>query len=376
MASKKRIVMDENAEKDMLSFLNKLESDMFFDSSFTGDLLAFEWVDMIEDACPYIDLIVRNPKVALIKEENVVLIEKSKKIDVTSVKDLAKHTERINKYDRRTDSVEPKKILDIRNEETFNTYENRFLYTVVKMTIKFVHKKERLLKKFELKDNKVLEYSSKTRTTSDKVNIELKITSETIPNDDVDNNIMNRIKEIKKRIKRIKEYLASWERSPMIKELDAARVHLMEPPIRKTNVILKNPNFQVAVKLWEYLYKYDLEEREAEEESLDGKGGNVLLGFLDHAFLIDYFVMNSFATSKREQKSKMAGYALLLLTEEIRRIMELLKSAGFNLSEEDLLKMIAKELKKDHERLVGVDDVKKKFKSAMSEYLERTQDYL
>lgn len=376
MASKKKIVMDENAEKDMLSFLNKLESDMFFDSSFTGDLLAFEWVDMIEEACPYIDLIVRNPKVALIKEENVVLIEKSKKIDVTSVKDLAKHTERINKYDRRTDSVEPKKILDIRNEETFNTYENRFLYTVVKMTIKFVYKKERLLKKFELKDNKVLEYSSKTKTSTDKVGIELKITSETLPNDDVDNNIMNRIKEIKKRIKRIKEYLASWERSPMMKELDSARVSLMEPPIRKTNVILKNPNFQVAVKLWEYLYKYDLEEREAEEDSLNGKGGNVLLGFLDHSFLIDYFVMNSFATSKREQKSKMAGYALLLLTEEIRRIMELLKSAGFNLSEEELLKMIAKELKQDRERLVGVDDVKKKFKSAMSEYLERTQDYL
>jgi len=28
------------------------------------------------------------------------------------------------------------------------------------------------------------------------------------------------------------------------------------------------------------------------------------------------------------------------------------------------------------ERLVGVDDVKKKFQNAMEEYLERTQDYL
>lgn len=372
----KKLSISEEVENDTIKFLNKLESDMYFDSNFTGELLAFEWVEKLESACPYLDIIVRNPKLTLIKEENVTLIEKSKRIEVSSIKDLAKHTERINRYDKMTESVEPKKILDIRNEETFNTYENRLLYTVIKMMDKFVYKKELLLKDFELKDNKTLEYSGSTTTSLDKVNIELKITSTSLPSGLVDNSIKNKLKEIKKRIKRIKEYLSSWDRSPMIKELTNLNIHLMKPPIRKTNVILKNPNFQIAMQIYEYLYQ-ELEEDEQEEEGTKGKGGNLLLGFLDHSFLIDYFVMNSMSNTKVEQKRKMASYALVLISEEIRRIIELLRSAGYSITDEELLSIIAKELSNTKsDRLIGVEDVKKKFKSAMNEYLERTQDYL
>lgn len=376
MAGKKKLEISEEVENDTIKFLNKLSSDMYFDSNFTGELLAFEWVDKLESACPYLDIIVRNPKLTLIKEENVTLIEKSKRIEVSSIKDLAKHTERINRYDHRSQSVEPKKILDIRNEETFNTYENRLLYTVLKMMDKFIYKKELMLKDFELKDNKTLEYSGSTVSTLDKINIKLKITSESLPTDKVDNNIKDKLKEIKQRIKRIKEYMASWDRSPMMKELSNLNIPMMKPPIRKTNVILKNPNFQVAMQIFEYLYQY-LEEDANEEKGLQGKGSNVLLGFLDHSFLIDYFVMNAMSNTKREQKNKMASYALVLISEEIRRIIELLRTTGYKISDEELMSLIAKEMKNSKsDRLIGIEDVKKKFKSAMDEYLERTQDYL
>ena len=73
----------------------------------------------------------------------------------------------------------------------------------------------------------------------------------------------------------------------------------------------------------------------------------------------------------------MAKYAILILTQEIERTISLLMSCGYKIDDEDLLGMISKELKKSKSnRLVGADDVKKKFKSAMDEYLERTQDYL
>ena len=156
MASKDIIEVSNDVLETSTKFLHDVESNVYFDSRLASDLFDTEWLERLEYACPYIDIIVRNPKLALIKEENVVLVEKAKKIDVTSVKDLAKHTERISRYDRGTDSVEPKKILDIRNEETFNIYENRFLYTVVKMTIAFVSDKERMLKKIDHKDYKLL----------------------------------------------------------------------------------------------------------------------------------------------------------------------------------------------------------------------------
>ena len=132
-------VSEEIKEKNKV-FSKKLTSEMFYNSSYTGDLIAFDWVDEIEKACPYIDIIVRRPKIALVQEENVVKIEKSKRINVSSIKDLSRHTENINKFDKKTDSVEPSKILDIRNEETYNIYEIRFLYTLIYQLVRFVMK--------------------------------------------------------------------------------------------------------------------------------------------------------------------------------------------------------------------------------------------
>ena len=371
------IEVNEERQKKSKTFLNKLESDMHFNSDYTGDLLSFDWLDEIEKACPFIDIIVRIPKIALIREEEVVKIEKSKKITVASVKDLTKHTHYINKVDKKTDSVEPKKILDVRSEETFNIYENRFLYTLINDMDKFIYEKEKLLDNFVVRDNKSLEYTASTVTTNEKVNVEIKVVSESLPTSKVDDDIKEELKSIKARLKRVKEYIGSWQKSEMIKSLEKAHVSFIKPPIKKTNLILKNPNFRIAVTLWEYLNNYDYEDRDEEKDNIDNDGNDILKGFLDHSFLIDYFVMDSMTAYKREQKKNMSKYAVILLTEEIRRIVSLLLSSGYKITDEELLNMIAKEINKEKsERLVGVDDVKKKFKSALDEYLERVQDYL
>ena len=358
------------------TFLKKLESQMAYKSDYSGDLISFDWIDEIEAACPYIDLIVRNPKFALIREENVVKVEKAKKITVASVKNLAKHTENINKVNKNKD-VEVKKILDVRNEETYNIYENRLLYTLIDQLVRFVLKKEELLNNFELSDNKQLEYAATTENKFEKLNIEVKITSKVLPSVVVDKNIQEEIKKIKQRIKRIKQYFSSWEKSEMIKALNKAHVPFVNPPIKKTNIILKNPNFRIAVQLWEFITNYDYEDKDDKKENIDDDANDILKGFLDHSFLIDYLVLDSMVSSKREQKKKMAQHAILLLTEELKRIVNLLISCGYKITEEDILKLIAKEIKDDSSnRLVGTDDVKKKFKSAMEEYLERTREYL
>jgi len=377
MADISRLKLNKNVEEKGNRFLEKLESNMSFKKDYTGDMIAFDWVDEIEQACPYIDIIVRVPKNTLIQEENVMLIEKSKRINVASIKNLAKHTEYINKYDKRTASVEPSKILDIRNEETYNIYENRFLYTLIDNLERFITKKEKLLKDFELSNERLLEYTANTATKYEKVNIEMKLLAETIPSKELDNKIKEEIEDIKKRLKRIKEYISSWQRSEMYKALSSAHVKLIEPPIKKTNIILKNQNFKIAVNLWEYLLKYDYEENENQKDDFKKKDDDILKRFLNHSFLINYFVSDSTAPFKREEKKKLANSSIYILKEQIELTIELLRNVGFDLTEEDLLKIIIKEMKNDKgERLVGVDDVKKKFQNAMEEYLERTQDYL
>ena len=49
----------EEARTSTKKFLKKLESEMAFASTYNGDLLSFDWLDEIEEACPRIDKIVR-----------------------------------------------------------------------------------------------------------------------------------------------------------------------------------------------------------------------------------------------------------------------------------------------------------------------------
>ena len=367
----------EEARTQTKKFLKKLESEMAYQSKYNGDLLSFEWLDEIEEACPRIDKIVRVAKVALIQEANVELIEKAKRITVESVKDLSRHTNYINKYDEKTDTVEPGKILDIRNEETFNIYENRFLHTLVNTIERFILEREDELKELDISDEKLLEYKGKTQTGSERLNIEIKVTSETLATGEVNKELKEKIEEVKKRIKRIKEYIGSWHKSEMMKALDKAHIPPVRSPLKKTNVFLKNPNFRVASALWEYLNRYGFEDNNKEKDNTVSDGNDVIKGFLDHSFLINYYVLESTSNSKREQKRQLSKYAVVMLKEEIKRIVDLLLSCGLKITEEDLMKLLAEELKHDKsDRLVGADDVKKKFKNAMDEYLERTQEYL
>ena len=379
MAKDENIVeeIDSLVEKNKNKFLKSLESNMYFKSVFSGDSLSFEWIDQIEFSCPYLDIIVRNPKLTLIKEERVVNVEKSKKVTVESIKDLSRHTNYISKYDEENNFVEPSKILNVFNEETYNIYENRFLYTLIKQVESFILKKEEELKDFKFNDSKLLEYSATSMTDYEKVSIELRLNSESFPDNKPNSKFNDEIKIAKARIKRIKDFIRSWNSSELFKELERVHISLVNPPIKKTNILLKNPNFQIAIRLWDYLQKYDLQERNNLRPDMEQTGKNPLQDFVDHSFLIDYFVLDSISRTKREQKEKMSKYAILLLTEEIQRTIRLLNNMGIEIDEEMILGMVAKNLKdKKNERLIGVDDVKKKFKNAMDEYLERMQDVL
>ena len=166
-------------------------------------------------------------------------------------------------------------------------------------------------------------------------------------------------------------------KSEMIKALDKAHITPVRSPIKKTNILLKNPNFKVATKLWDYLNKYGMDDIDEDKDNIESQGNDVVRGILDHSFLLNYYVLDSISNSKRQQKKQLAKYAIIMLSEEIRKIVDLLLSCGIKISEDELMKLVAQELKDDKpDRLVGVDDVKKKFKSAMDEYLERTQEYL
>lgn len=350
---------------------------MHYKSQVESGSLSFDWLDEIEIVCPYLDNLIRKPKLSLIKESDIVKVEKAKKVTVDTVKDLSKHTEYIDKLDPVTDEIQPSKLLITRGEETYNTYENRFAYTLLDKLTRFIDKKERELDDIKEKKDKVLEYAASTINGEEKVMMEMKVSTQKLFNDDEQSDFEEELEKIRERVNRIGQYITSWHRSEFFKSLEKGRAIFVTNPIKKTNLILKNPNFQMAMKLWDLLRKWDEEEEANSEAGSESKGDDNLKGILGDSFLTDYFVLDSISDTKKAQKEKLAQYAMLMIEKQIKRIIDILASAGVEISDEEIMKLVAEEIKKEKERKkLDSSDIKKKFQDAMDEYLKEKEDYL
>ena len=93
MSKLDKLIIDKELINKKDLFIKNTNSEMHY-------VLNHDWIDEIENACPFIDIIVRNPKLTLIKEEQVTTIERAKKITVDSVKDLAKHSNYITDVEK------------------------------------------------------------------------------------------------------------------------------------------------------------------------------------------------------------------------------------------------------------------------------------
>ena len=96
------------------------------------------WVEVMENTLEYLDNILRNPMRLIINEEEVVKIEKIKKVTVEAIKHLSKNVNLVDHIEPDSGDVIPKKILNAYKEETFMTYENRFLFTLIRLIEDFI----------------------------------------------------------------------------------------------------------------------------------------------------------------------------------------------------------------------------------------------
>lgn len=357
------------------NFINKIKSGMHYNSDLNSELNSLEWLDIIEEVCPYLDNIVRIPKVALVSESEVRTIEKAKKTSVESVKDLSKHTNYIDKVDPVTNDVLPSKLLVVYREETYNTYENRFIYTLILNLLRFITEKEELLKNLKPKNEKQLQYSASTSNGKEKIKVDIKISTKPTKKSS-DDDLSSEINSVKKRIEKMKKFINSWMASELVTSLQKQNVPLVMPPIKKTNLILKNPNFKMATKLWDYLYNVSLDKND-KVKGMDSKGNDLLRGILDDSFLMDYYVLDSISMNKSETKEKLCKYSLIMIMNQVQRAVNILLSNGIKINEQELLKLLCLEAeKKKNISQIGSNDIKKKFQKEMDDYLSKTTQLL
>ena len=343
-----------------------------------------EWLDVIEQTIPYIDNIFRKPNRFIVNEEEIVKIEQTKKVTVETIKHLSKNTNLIQTIDQKTGDVTPSKLLNVRKEESYNTYENRLIYTLVQNTKMFIKRKtDELMKSINSeneqddndKDNTKLEYSATSEVKDEKINVQVKLNSEIDPNGDEskDKNklILDRIEEIKRKI----DVVSNAE---PYKVIDKLHITLVREPIRKTNVVLKNVNFQYAMKLWSYLREnFDETDFENTEENKDYMDQGELKQFIDEAFLLQYLAMKTIDEDRKENEATYQELKEKMVEQMLEKMVDMDEDESENVNdngsaEQQLIQMISDKYEViKYKKTEIIKEIQQIFKKHIEKYEEQ-----
>ena len=165
------------SDKDQTKFTDNIRGNLLVNTDIKKVETDFEWLDIMEDTIKYLDNILRNPNRFIVNEEEIVKVELARRITVESIRHLSKHTNYIQKIEDNGD-VKPSKILNIQKDESYDTYENRLIYTLIDNMRNFLEiKKKSLITASSVKDIKKARYSAKTNIGKEQVFVEMNYTS-------------------------------------------------------------------------------------------------------------------------------------------------------------------------------------------------------
>ena len=216
------------------------------------------WVEMIEQTIIPLDTIIRNPRRFIKNEEEILPIEMVKTVTTESIRHLAQHTNMIATV--KGDEVTPQRMLNIHKEESFETYENRFIYTLLQKLQYFLDKRlQALMAKTGSQDVLEMRLDGNFDTGKDQIayKLEFSYTTPHVDLADEDLKINADVSQLTsmQRVERIRRILYDFMGSQLIRTLEGCA--LVRPPLTMTNVLTKNQDFKKAVELWMFIERYE-----------------------------------------------------------------------------------------------------------------------
>lgn len=354
----------DNSEKDV--FLDKINSKVELKINSDKAKSDNNWIEVIEETLPYIIKVIDKPNKLLKNDEEILQIEKTKKVTVDSIQHLSRHTNLIQKIDE-DENVVPNKLLNSLKEETLATYENRFIYTLILRINDFINiKKEKVkeLNKKAFKEEKELKYAASTMVGKENVDINISINSST----DAKTGETGQAKaeDLMGKIENLEKQMLEITNMQNYKLFQKARFLLITPPLKMTNALLKNPNLQVAVKLWDYLINQKEEETGEREQNYKTVTNKKLKNLIDESFLLNYIVLNNYQKNIKEKQQDK--YIEVMFEDVIEKALEM----NVNISEEKLENIINKKYRVLRNKIVNRNlEIEDTFSKAIDKYAKK-----
>ncbi len=361
----------ENANKENAKkFVEGVDSSLRIQLETKKEIKDIEWIEKMEETIPYIDNILRSPNRFIINEEEIVKIELARKITVDSIKHLSKNTNLIQSIDKETGDVRPSKILNINKEESYDTYENKLIYTLIQNMKMFINRRKKTLEENinkENKNDKQLDYKALAETDREKVEINLSLNSSL---NNQNQNSQEETKEILEKIEEVEQKILDLTSSEVYKVIDKKHITLIREPIKKTNVILKNVNFQYAMKLWNYLRDNFEDKTKDIEEKQDYMEQGEKKKLFDETFMLQYLILKTIDQDEVETEGTRQEIKETILEQMVNNLVDM----DTDMTEEELNTLIANKYEViKYKKMEAIKEIQKIFKDHIEKYLNKIE---
>ncbi len=240
------------------------------------------FLDVVIGAYPSLLKICRDPKKTLAYMQEVVAMEKAKKVDSESIRHLASHTQYIRDINEQNEVI-PSKILSTYAEDNIGIYENRFIKSLINRVIVFLDTRLKLMdENLESISADEIRYKNNIKLSHRKIDLEMNIK--------ISNEILDETQKARELFDKTKNALDKY-RALKGTGLYQAVVKLKDvvPPIMKTNIILHNPDFKIAYNLWLYIDRTTEVGYNVQSDEKTNDDDDVILNDFNH---IGVFLIN------------------------------------------------------------------------------------
>lgn len=240
------------------------------------------FLDVVIGAYPSLLKICRDPKKTLAYMQEVVAMEKAKKVDSESIRHLASHTQYIRDINEQNEVI-PSKILSTYAEDNIGIYENRFIKSLINRVIVFLDTRLKLMdENLESISADEIRYKNNIKLSHRKIDLEMNIK--------ISNEILDETQKERELFDKTKNALDKYRALKGTGLYQAvAKFKDVVPPIMKTNIILHNPDFKIAYNLWLYIDRTTEVGYNVQSDEKTNDDDDVILNDFNH---IGVFLIN------------------------------------------------------------------------------------
>lgn len=240
------------------------------------------FLDVVIGAYPSLLKICRDPKKTLAYMQEVVAMEKAKKVDSESIRHLASHTQYIRDINEQNEVI-PSKILSTYAEDNIGIYENSFIKSLINRVIVFLDTRLKLMdENLESISADEIRYKNNIKLSHRKIDLEMNIK--------ISNEILDETQKARELFDKTKNALDKYRALKGTGLYQAvAKFKDVVPPIMKTNIILHNPDFKIAYNLWLYIDRTTEVGYNVQSDEKTNDDDDVILNDFNH---IGVFLIN------------------------------------------------------------------------------------